>query len=380
MRVPAFFFTLFLLCGAGTTSTIGITNVSADLLSQAFTAKRIWNVNNGSRVFIVPHHLVAAREIASLVSVVPEPSRVYLISPDHFSRGRSAFTSTDRGFLSFAGSTPNDPEQIRQLETALPASLRNDATLIEKEHGVTGLIPYMKHAWPNAAVIPVTVRLDTKDADRVALANVLVKLLKEDPRAIIVGSVDFSHYLPAEVADFHDELAEDVIRSLSFEQADRVEIDSPGALSVILNVARSLGLGNVTVHAHTNSLRLLKAKIAQESTSHFLVSFAPGEIKPRRVETTLLVETNAIPSAENRFYQGQDRVLITAQNPFHLAVGLVRINGRLAEIHLFPVSYETDKPALMTGATRRNRLRELAKMTDPKFADDIRQGVLRLIK
>ncbi len=253
MRVPAFFFTLFLLCGAGTTSTIGITNVSADLLSQAFTAKRIWNVNNGSRVFIVPHHLVAAREIASLVSVVPEPSRVYLISPDHFSRGRSAFTSTDRGFLSFAGSTPNDPEQIRQLETALPASLRNDATLIEKEHGVTGLIPYMKHAWPNAAVIPVTVRLDTKDADRVALANVLVKLLKEDPRAIIVGSVDFSHYLPAEVADFHDELAEDVIRSLSFEQADRVEIDSPPASSSADPSATASASGPRATHGSTPS-------------------------------------------------------------------------------------------------------------------------------
>ncbi len=276
------------------------------MVEEAFSAAFDWTVKDGARVFIMPHHLVAAREIASLVKAIPAPSVVYLLSPDHFSRGKTVFTRSDH------------PD------------------IVNGDHGVTNLLPFFAKAWPDARIVPILVRRDATETNRASMADELVAHLTEDPSAIVVVSVDFSHYLPAEVADFHDVLAEDVIASLADLEADRVEIDSPGALAIGLKVARAFGLGDVTIHAHTNSLRILQATIAQESTSHFLVSFAPGEIRKQNnlsilffgdlmFDRTVRDRMTAAKSLEypfakirgqeDRFFWGQDLVVANLEGP-----------------------------------------------------------------
>lgn len=317
------------------TDTISANIVSREMLDGSFAAKKSWTVKTGTRVLLVPHHLVAAREIASLMSATPKPSVVYLIAPDHFSQGKTTLTTTDQGFTSTFGDVMNDSARVASLLREV-SSLKNTSTPFAKEHGVTGLIPFIARAWPDVPVVPVIVRIDATEADRTALAAAIVKSLTEDPKALLVSSVDFSHYLPASVADFHDVLAQDVITSLADLEVDRVELDSPGALGITLKVARSLGLGDVTIQAHTNSLRLMKATIAQESTSHFLASFAPGEIKQQSVSTMLFMgdmmfdRTSGariaaskdpaysfarIRGAEDRFFQGQDLIVANLEGP-----------------------------------------------------------------
>ena len=286
---------------------------------EAWNARQAWKIQPGTRILLVPHHLVAAKEISSLLSSVSSrPSKVFFLSPDHFSQGKTTLTTTDaafEGLTSFSAFSDI-------------ASLRSDAAPFQKEHGVTGLAPFIAKQWPEVPFKPIIIRLDTKQSDRDALSAALVDELKKDPQALLISTIDFSHYQPAEVADLHDELALDVIQSLADREADQVELDSPGALAITLKVARELGLGNVTIHAHTNSLRILKAEIAQDSTSHILASFAPGNIQSQktlslffvgdmmfdrkvadRSKKDLAYPFSLIRGSEDRLFKGMDAVI-----------------------------------------------------------------------
>jgi poly-gamma-glutamate synthesis protein (capsule biosynthesis protein) len=320
---------------SSTTDFLSTPNVSSELLEQSFGAIRSWQAKNRTRILLLPHHLVAAREIASLISSTPAPSVVYLISPDHFASGKSVFTTTDFGYTTVAGTVNGSSIKAKQLLDDVPG-MRLDSRPFEKEHGISNIVPYIASAWPRVPVVPIIVRLDASESDRDALAKALTERLSEDRDALIVSSIDFSHYLPAEVADFHDVLALDVIRSLSNREADRVEVDSPGALAVTLKVARDFRLGDVTIHDNTNSLRLMKATIAQESTSHVLASFAPGPLKKQQTVSLLFVgdmmfDRNVadrirkskhaayafenIRGTEDRFFRGQDAVIANLEGP-----------------------------------------------------------------
>lgn len=316
-------------------NVITASSLSTETLEAAFGAKQSWTVKSGTRILIVPHHLVAAREIASLVSATEKPSVVYLVSPDHFSQGKTVFTTTDASFDTALGRVDGDVERTASLVSDVPQLRKSDAPFTT-EHGVAGLLPFFSRAWPGIPVVPIIMRIDATQEDRADLSAALAKRLSEDPNALLVVTIDFSHYQPANVADFHDELAQDVVTSLADRETDRVELDSPGALAVALKTARTLGLGDVTIQAHTNSLRILESKLAQESTSHFLVSFSPGEIQTQQELSLLFVGDmmfdrtvasrmktagsfdypfQKIRGTEDRFFRGQDVVVGNLEGP-----------------------------------------------------------------
>lgn len=295
------------------------------LFLEAWKARQAWKVKDGTRILLIPHHLVAAKEISSLLSSVQKrPSKIFFLSPDHFSQGKTTLTTTD---VAFEGLTSFS------ISPSI-SSLRFGAVPFQKEHGVTGLTPFISKQWPEVPFMPILIRLDASQADRDALSTALVDELKKDPQALLISTIDFSHYQPAEVADLHDVLARDVIQGLADREADQVELDSPGALAITLKVARELGLGDVTIHAHTNSLRILKAEIAQDSTSHILASFAPGEIQPQKNLSLFFVGDmmfdrkvadrskkdptypfSLIRGSEDRFFKGMDLVIGNLECP-----------------------------------------------------------------
>lgn len=278
-------------------------SVSDEFLDAAFAAKLNFTVKEGTRILLLPHHLVAAREIASLLSATPKPSVVYLAVPDHFTQCRTGICGEWFG----------------------------------REHALTGLAPFLRRAWgEDVKIEPIVVSPDLQAEKTSSTIAELVRKLESDPDAILVVSIDASHYLPAQVADFHDILTQDVIASLADLEVGATEIDAPAVLRIGLKVARALGLGDVTVQAHTNSLRILKAEISQESTSHFLASFAPGEIAPQESVTILAVgdmmlDRNVaarikksgaddypfkkILGIEDRFFRGQDIVVGNLEGP-----------------------------------------------------------------
>ncbi len=308
--------------------------IDSNLVDTAFASTESWNVSRDARVLLAPHHLIAAREIASLFRATKKPSRIILLTPDHFSRGRTPFTVADAPFESSAGHIRANAADVTRLTDALTSAAPN-AELFPDEPGFSELVTMVRHAW-DVPVLPLIARANASTEERAALAEWLAAELKRDTDALFIASVDFSHDLPAEVADFHDVLAEDIIKSLADLEADKVELDSPSALATALKTARLLKLGDVTIHAHTNSLRLAQAQISQEGTSHFLASFAPGAIRTqndltllffgdlmfdRLVRTQWLASSNnlfpfqALQGKEFRFFHGQDFIVGNLECP-----------------------------------------------------------------
>ena len=315
--------------------TIAIDNgPTSDFIADSFAVAEDWDIDRKTRIILIPHHLVTAKEIASFLDSMDMPRRVYLLAPDHFDQGRSACTVSDANMVLSSGETMmGSVDLVEELESDV---LLNSENPFIREISTGALLPYIVEAWPKADIVPVICRADASAKDRLAIADDLSGILQKDKHAVLVASVDFSHYLSAEVADFHDVLAEDVIRGLADLESDRVELDSPSVLGIILKVARELGLGDVQMHDHTNSLRILQSKLSNESTSHFFAGFSPGDIRDQQELTMLFVGDmmfdrevknrmarassdlypfEKIVGEEGRFFEGQDLVIGNLEGP-----------------------------------------------------------------
>lgn len=294
-------------------------SLSPSLLESAVQAKHDWRVAPGTRIILVPHHLVAAREIVSLISAVPQPKRVYLTVPDHFGACRYKICSPMD--LTVDGQEPWPQNQ----------------TEYQKELALSALAPIIRHVWgEEVEIVPIMVWPEAGEEVTRSLSDLLSARLRLEPESVLIGSIDASHYLPAEAADFHDRLTVDVIKALAYKEVESTEIDAPSVLRIVLQAARDLELGRVTVHAQTNSLRLMQAELSQDSTSHISASFSPGAVQDQQNITLLLVgdmmfdrnvadrsaragsmdyPLERIRGAEDRFFKGQDLVIGNLEGP-----------------------------------------------------------------
>ena len=286
-----------------------IKEISQAVVDTSFQYTTDYTVDPTSRILLVPHHLVAGREIASLLSSSFIPQRVLLLSPDHFTKGKQALSTTRRPFT-WNGQTitPNEA-LIARLSDALPQALQTQDDVFVGEHGIRGLLPFLQTAWPDADVTALTVRVDTSTTTMQQLAQTLHTELTRDPTLLIVVTIDFSHELPGYLADLHDAQAITQLQALNAEALNQVEIDSPPLFFLLTTLAK-LEQTALHLHAHTNSLYLMNTQIAERGTSHLLMSaVSKSELVPATKRFTLFHDaTRRIASSENRAYRGYDEV------------------------------------------------------------------------
>ncbi len=151
----------------------------------------------------VPHHLLAVDLIARGFAAAAggRYDRVIIVSPDHFNRSRRPFATTRRDLDTVFGQLAND----RAATGALLAddALFDDSDLFAKEHGIAALAPFVKHFFPDAAIVPIVASYDATQAQCDEALALIEKLA--GPRTLVVQSTDYSHYLSAEVARQRDQ-------------------------------------------------------------------------------------------------------------------------------------------------------------------------------
>ncbi len=297
---------------APSTSVAGpfiLKEISEAVVATSFEHTQTYDVDPGSRILLVPHHLVAGREIASLISSASKPKHVLLLSPDHFAQGKQALAISDQSFLWKDQIIAPDTDLITRLQTALPTKLRLQNAVFIREHGVRGLLPFFAEAWPNVPVTALTVRVDTSTSTMQQLANTLHEELAHDPGLLVITTIDFSHELPAYIADLHDAQAIEHLQALDAAAFDKVEIDSP-PLYFLLATLTGLEKSSLRLHAHTNSLKLMNALSSGHGTSHVLMSTVPNST-PTAINKRFTLFTDArlkVTSSEDRIYRGYDEI------------------------------------------------------------------------
>ncbi len=223
---------------------------------------------------VLPHHLLAADLIAKGFAHVRDGGyrRIVILSPDHFSRGKTSFSVPGRDFLTSLGAVPLDREGVAAL---LRSELVSESSLFSHEHGVQALLPFIAHHFPGAFVLPVAIGKRSTPKEWRALAELLALLLDGD--TLIVQSTDFSHYLDREETALRD--AESVAALLSCDPERVVflrqpsHIDSRGALFVQMTLQKSLGATPVIL-AHASSFEYNPAEAEKTGgTSYITASY-----------------------------------------------------------------------------------------------------------
>ncbi len=234
-------------------------------------------IKNSSEVkgIIVNHHLLAPQLIAQTMNTIAtdSPVTVLLISPNHFHTGKGQIISSVYGFETPYGTLKSDCDAISLLQQK--NILNIDESPFDNEHGVTGIVPFIKKSLPNAKIIPVIVK-DTLDEE--ALNN-FVRTTYEilGDTIIVVGSFDFSHYLPDTAAQFHDVKSLSVIRNFDYEAMKTIDTDSVPGLEIVLKYLEREGAKHFDLIAHTNSAEILHDSSIDGTTSYINGTFSNGE-------------------------------------------------------------------------------------------------------
>ena len=230
---------------------------------------------------IVPHHLLVKNWLAAYFDNLKSFSydTVVIISPNHFQAGQAEFISSDTSWQTPYGEVKADRELNKSLLSEL-SFVKNDFKALDGEHGVSGLLPFIKKTWPKAKVMPVIIDVNSKPENIKALADFLSAQNADNSwfwskkKTLVLASIDFSHYQTLSVANFHDDVSQAVINNLAFSKAKSLEIDSPPALEAVLRYAASTDEVSPVLAAHTNSSQLLDNPDLL-GTSHLFYYFYP---------------------------------------------------------------------------------------------------------
>lgn len=236
---------------------------------------------------VVPHHLLAAPSIAEAFQTIAsdEPITVVLLSPNHFHVGHGQITSSLFDWQTPYGTLEANQVLIQQLEQKQLVTI--DEQPFEKEHGISNLVAFIKQTLPNASIVPIIIKdtLSSKTAD-----TFIQGITTELPNNTLwIASIDFSHYLPKSVADFHDATSLAVLKNLDVDAAKILEIDSRPGLRIFLQAMKANGAQQFHLFRHSNAADLINDPDLQETTSHFTGAFSLGNLEPEPQLTLLTV-------------------------------------------------------------------------------------------
>jgi len=226
---------------------------------------------------VVPHHLLARDVIESFfkyASKKSSPKTVILLSPDHFHQ--CGIFSVD--FISAKGKDFMDIDVDNDLINTLSKNyeIMEDDSGVGTDHGITNIVPFIRESFPQAKIAPFLVSLNMSIERTKSFTESLNMLTGRD--TLVIASVDFSHYLPETVADFHDIKSVRTLISFDEEGFNNLEVDSPQSLYTARYFAFLRGAENYHIVAHKNAQDYMEEIPVEETTSYASVTFEKGNI------------------------------------------------------------------------------------------------------
>jgi len=209
---------------------------------------------------VVNHHFLAADLMAHFFRALrlsrPGLKRFIIISPDHFRVGGGAISVTDRAYLTPLGAVAVASSSAQALVGHGSATLE-DGQMFEHEHGVGALVPFIKHEFPDAELLPIAVRGDLDRTTAKDFGQVLAGIA--DDSTFILVSSDMSHYLSEAQALGNDK--ETLARLATFDErffasAKDDHVDNGVGLIILAGYLEAKGI--------KPSFRLLDHKISSD--------------------------------------------------------------------------------------------------------------------
>lgn len=242
---------------------------------------------------ILPHHMIVAEELSRTyqrLALTIQPKLIVLISPNHYQNaGPNIQTCLTCEFQTIDGIQPLNTKLTKKLIKDEIAT--DEPSTFIKEHGIHAHTPFIRHFFPQTTILPITLKWETTEEEIITLTNWLNKNTPPQADTLVISSVDFSHYVRLEHANFHDVASYTTIKNFNYENVPDLEIDSPPSISAITHLMELRGYQDVQRLAHTNN-QDFHTKPLEETTSHQFISFSKGQ---KQVEKTVtIMATGAI--------------------------------------------------------------------------------------
>lgn len=192
---------------------------------------------------VVNHHVLAADILARFFRAVklarPDAKRFIIISPDHYGAGRTDISTHERPYRVADRLIPVDTTTTKQIAADGLVTIENGG-MYEREHGVGALIPFLIHEFPDATVIPISIRGISDRSKARELGKRLIPIV--DGETLIVISADMSHYLDEQTALANDISTTTWLKNLEsekFAKANDDYLDNGAAMVALISFFES---------------------------------------------------------------------------------------------------------------------------------------------
>src|SRR5690606_19789727 len=157
-----------------------------EFFDEAYSAADATPSKEGAKMILVNHHLLAKDLIAEAFNTVSNPPKtVVLISPNHFGVGQFHALTSEVNWDTPYGVLRVNQGVIHLLEKS--GSVQVDPIPFNYEHGVSGIVPFIKHSFPRANVVPIIIKEKMKPDEAEKLLSVLSEVIPDN--SLIVWSV-----------------------------------------------------------------------------------------------------------------------------------------------------------------------------------------------
>lgn len=221
---------------------------------------------------IIPHHLLPSFILSDFFLRLPKTtSTIILLGPNHYERGNYKSLTSAYSWQTPFGLVEPDLSILDDLVKSKLVQI--DESTLEKEHSVSGIMPYIKYYLPNSKVVPVIFKRSQSIEDLEQFSEKLTVLSKQ-PNTITIAAVDFSHYLPSLYAK---EKNKETLKAMKdFDYAELMSFnnsntDSPPCLVALLMTMKKLGRTDFNILSDTNSGEILDE--TSQVTSYFSIIF-----------------------------------------------------------------------------------------------------------
>jgi Bacterial capsule synthesis protein PGA_cap/Memo-like protein len=133
--------------------------------------------------------------------------------------------------------------------------LFDESDLFDKEHGIEALLPFVKHFFPNAKVVPIAASYASTRADWDRAVQELRQFTGD--QTLVVQSTDYSHYLPLASAVSRDQETLNVLASGNLDAVNGLiqpdHLDSKAAQYIQMRLQAEIYKAAATVIANRDS-------------------------------------------------------------------------------------------------------------------------------
>ncbi|MCF7836727.1 AmmeMemoRadiSam system protein B [Candidatus Gracilibacteria bacterium] len=271
-RIFATFLVLFVNFSTSSTDNFSEFYSDAKIFETAIYAANSPVISTQISGVTLPHHLLAADLIADALAQISAQKydQIVIISPDHFDRGDTVFSTTTKDFATIFGEVLVAKKSVEKLLVEPQISASN---LFSHEHGVRVFLPFLRKYFPETPIVPVTIKISATLDELKSLAVALQKILTQD--TLILQSTDFSHYLSLENAEIQDQKTLRALASsdenLIFALDESDNLDSRGAQFLQFSLQKNFFGASPTIFENRNSQFYSAEKVAE--TTSYLVQF-----------------------------------------------------------------------------------------------------------